>query len=99
MNFKQKFYDITGLIQQEFDRNVQIYGDKLQCRRGCSKCCSQIFNITMLDAYIIQEHIKSLPPEQQSELKSKAEEYLQNKNRTEVPLIKGDLGGLPCPAL
>jgi len=108
MNFKQKFYDITNLVQQEFNRNADKYGDKLQCRRGCSKCCSQIFNITLLDAYIIQEHIKSLPPERQAVLKSKAKEYLLNKH---LPLKKEVAGlsrtseaerggfGLPCPAL
>jgi Fe-S-cluster containining protein len=85
MNFKQKFYDITNLIQQEFDRNAEKYGSKLQCRKGCSQCCSQIFRITLLDAYIIQEHIKSLPPELQLHLKAKAEEYIRC-----LPLSKGE---------
>jgi Fe-S-cluster containining protein len=85
MNFTQKFYDITNLIQQEFDRNSEKYGSKLQCRKGCSQCCSQIFRITLLDEYIIQEHIKSLPEERQIELKSKAEEYIKN-----LPLTKGE---------
>lgn len=83
-DFKQKFYDITGLIQTEFDRNLEMYGDKIQCRKGCSKCCSQIFRITALDGWIISEHIKSLPKERQRELKQKAQRYKQ---------------GEPCPAL
>jgi len=90
-HFKNKFYDITGLIQKEFDRNLDIYGDKIQCGRGCSKCCSQIFRITNLDGWIIAEHVKSLPEERRNELKQKAKEYLKAK-----PLCKGEL---PCPAL
>ncbi|MCI0715030.1 MAG: YkgJ family cysteine cluster protein [Chlorobi bacterium] len=88
-DFKQKFYDITHLVQTEFDRSLELYGSKIQCRRGCSKCCSQIFRITPLDGWIIREHVKTLPLERQAELKQKAKEYLEK-----VPLIKGDLGGL-----
>jgi Fe-S-cluster containining protein len=112
MNFKQKFFDITELIQQEFDRNSEKYGDKLKCRKGCSQCCSQIFRITLLDAHMIKEHIKSLPLESQTVLKSKAEEYLKHKNKP-LPLNKGEYpkevnsqinaegvtNHLPCPAL
>src|SRR4030095_9595019 len=83
-DFKQKFFDISGLIQTEFDRNLQLYGDQIQCRKGCSKCCSQIFNITPLDAWIIREHLRSLPILQRDELKKRAEEYKK---------------GNPCPAL
>jgi Fe-S-cluster containining protein len=113
-NFKQKFYDITHLVQREFDRNLDMYGDKIQCRKGCSKCCSQIFRITKLDAWIISEHVKSMPQNKRETLQQKAREYIarltlskgewsktegvQNQNaasvpQTEVPLVKGDLGG------
>ncbi len=75
-SLSQKFFDITNLIQAEFDRNMDIYGDKIQCRRGCSKCCSQIFRITAIDGWIIAEHVKSLPEPRRSELQHKAREYL-----------------------
>ncbi len=96
-DFKQKFYDITSLIQAEFDRNLDIYGDKIQCRKGCSKCCSQIFNITQIDAWIIGEYVRSLPAEQREALQQKAREYLSH-----LPLDKGESAkreGVPCPAL
>jgi Fe-S-cluster containining protein len=91
-DFKQKFYDITSLIQVEFDRNLELYGDKIECRRGCSKCCSQIFRITKLDGFVISEHIRSLPEVRRNELQQKALEYLKNAasvRRTDTP----------CPAL
>lgn len=96
-DFKQKFFDITSLIQAEFDRNLDIYRDKIQCSRGCSKCCSQIFNITQIDAWIIGEHVRSLPAEQREALQQKAREYLSH-----LPLDKGESAkreGVPCPAL
>jgi|SRR4030095_122955 len=83
-DFKQKFYDISGLIQTEFDRNLQLYGNQIQCRKGCSKCCSQIFNITPLDAWIISGHVKSLTPGARNSLKASAGKYKK---------------GEPCPAL
>ncbi len=76
-DFKQKFYDITALIQQEFDRNMELYGDKIQCRKGCSQCCSQIFRITKLDGFMISEHVKSLPEPRKTELQQKAREYIK----------------------
>ena len=96
-DFKQKFYDITGLIQKEFDRNLEMYGDKIQCRKGCSKCCSQIFRITALDGWMIQEHVRSLPEPRKSELQQKAREYIDS-----LPLVEGESAkreGVPCPAL
>ena len=87
-DYKQKFYDITHLVQKEFERNLELYGDKIQCKKGCSKCCSQIFRITALDGWIISEHIKSLPPERQQELKQKAEDYI--KEMKALPFAKGE---------
>jgi Fe-S-cluster containining protein len=78
MDFRKKFYDITNLVQQEFDRNLELYGDKIQCRRGCSKCCSQIFRITPLDGWIITEYVRSLPAEERNRLIEKAREYLNH---------------------
>ncbi len=97
VNFKQKFFDITVLVQQEFDRNLSIYGEKIKCSRGCSKCCSQIFRITKLDGWIIGEHVRSLPETEREALKDKARSYLEH-----LPLSKGESAkreGVPCPAL
>jgi Fe-S-cluster containining protein len=107
-DFKKKFYDLTALIQTEFDRNLDMYGEKIQCRKGCSKCCSQIFRITPYDGWMISEYVKSLPESRRNELKQKALEYLET-----LPLTKGEYpqgegvlkqnhpgsSGLPCPAL
>ena len=91
-DFKQKFYDITSLIQSEFDRNLELYGDKIQCRKGCSKCCSQIFNITLIDAWVIGEHIRPLTQEQRESLQQKAREYIDN-------VASDRRADNPCPAL
>lgn len=107
-DFKQKFYDITALIQTEFDRNLELYGEKIQCKKGCSKCCSQIFRITPYDGWIISEHVKTLPETRKNELKQKALEYVETLPQTKGEYQQGeevlvqnpsDLSGIPCPAL
>ncbi len=106
--FGKKFYDITNLIQQEFDRNLQKYGEKIQCRRGCSQCCSQIFNITLIDGEVIKDYMKTLPFEKQSKLKRKAEDYVEKKNSIHPEAGNAFKGSsdefsvkprIPCPAL
>jgi Fe-S-cluster containining protein len=110
MDFKEKFFDITNLVQQEFDRNLELYGDKIKCGRGCSECCSQIFNITLLDGYIIQEHVKSLSSARQLELREKAKDYIEkkmlssetstgNSKMTDDERGFTDKPHIPCPAL
>jgi Fe-S-cluster containining protein len=104
-SLKHKFFDISHMIQEEFDRNLEKYGSKIQCRRGCSQCCSQIFNITLLDGYVIAEHVKNLPSERQKELKKKAKEYLGIRSKTGVLERKKSAAEfslkprIPCPAL
>lgn len=101
MEYKQKFFDITNLIQHEFSRNVAMYGDKIKCSRGCSECCSQIFGITLLDGFIIKEHVKSLPLTRQNELKEKAREFIRQEFSPgdDYDSKKDTKPRLPCPAL
>lgn len=99
-HFKKRFFDITELIQTEFDRNLEIYGDKIQCRPGCSKCCSQIFRITKLDGWMISEHLRSLPETRRNELQQKAREYLNQPGFSSHPFLTKEGSNIfPCPAL
>jgi len=98
-NFEESYLDISNMIQKEFDRNVRLYGDKIKCKRGCSKCCHQIFRITALDAFMIKYFLNSISGETRSDLKFRANQYtsarsLQNENEISVSEKM-----LPCPAL
>ena len=99
-SFNEKYFNITNLIQQEFERNINKYGDKIQCRKGCSQCCSQIFRITQLDAEIIKDYLNKTSIGEKNQLLEKASDYIfksrqeiQNENEYHK-VIK-----LPCPAL
>jgi Fe-S-cluster containining protein len=90
-SLKIKYFDLSSLIKHEFNRNVERYGEKINCRKGCSQCCSQIFNITLIDSQIISDHVKSIPQVQKDILRSKAIKYIEEK--------KHGISLIPCPAL
>jgi len=99
-SFIKRHSEITNLIQKEFERNLDKYGDKIRCCKGCSQCCHQIFNITLIDEYMIKKFVNNLSEEERNLLKSKAKNYLENFNADEDK--SGEYfkkPGMPCPAL
>lgn len=99
-SLRKKFTDISDKIQNEFDRNIQKYGDKIQCRKGCSQCCSQIFRITQTDAAIMKIHLIELPQETKDLLKKKSEAYnFKIKKNFNSPDEYYTEPKIPCPAL
>ncbi|MEP7146447.1 MAG: YkgJ family cysteine cluster protein [bacterium] len=99
-SFYKKYIDITGLIRTEFNRNVDLYDGKILCKKGCSQCCHQIFNITMVDANIIKSHMNSLTEEKVNLLKGKAKNYLENFYSNKKPEEEYfSIPNQPCPAL
>lgn len=96
----KKYIDLTDLIQKEFDRNVDKYGDKIKCRKGCSQCCTQIFRITQFDADVIKNHLNTVNTEFKNSLKKKAEDYLRKTTTGDLKAVDFfSEPTLPCPAL
>ena len=57
------------LLQQAddwFDHCLDVQGQQMACRRGCSGCCRGLFDITLLDAYLLQQGFNTLTTEQQN---------------------------------
>jgi Fe-S-cluster containining protein len=98
---------ISGEWDKEFDRNKAIYGEKIHCRKGCSECCSQMFQITELEAAYISRAVRMLAFDRQRQMKERARQYLHDREdllaRHGVPDAWGSLPKpglrLPCPAL
>jgi Fe-S-cluster containining protein len=103
------YANICRAVEEEFARNRELHGSRIQCRSGCTDCCSQLFQITEVEAAVVSEGIAALPEEQQQRLRAKAQTYLKERQR----LAKSLRGGvaeawgslpppgsrLPCPAL
>src|SRR6266567_3288383 len=98
---------IAAEWEVEFARNQRRYGETIHCRKGCSDCCSQMFQITELEAAYISRAVKELPPEARLRMEQRAREYLPKREALlesrDVPDAWGSLPPpglrLPCPAL
>jgi Fe-S-cluster containining protein len=98
---------ISADWDHEFARNKAIYGEKIHCRKGCSECCSQLFQITELEAAYISRAVKTMPPEQRARMKERARQYLCDREALTASHDFPDAWGslpkpglrLPCPAL
>ncbi|TFH55511.1 MAG: hypothetical protein E4G91_10380, partial [Candidatus Zixiibacteriota bacterium] len=57
--------EYQALLQQVdawFDRCQAAFGPELiRCRRGCSECCRGLFDITLLEAALLQQGVALLP--------------------------------------
>lgn len=95
---------VCAKANAEFDRALKVHGDRIQCGPGCSSCCSQIFQITEVEAARISAHVKSLPAARREELQAKARTNLLERAKLFPAGEKwGDTvergRGVPCAAL
>jgi Fe-S-cluster containining protein len=101
------YLQVAAEWEAEFNRNKRQYGEKIHCRKGCTECCSQLFQITEVEAAYISKAVRKLPAEQRERLRKRASVYLpQRENllaQNNVPDAWGSLPPpglrLPCPAL
>ncbi len=70
------YEDLLAEVDQEFKRVSNIFIDRMQCRKGCSSCCSQLFPISAIEAAHISRAVKELPPDVQEGMRRKAHDYL-----------------------
>ncbi|MCI0528789.1 MAG: hypothetical protein L0Y56_15230, partial [Nitrospira sp.] len=100
---------ILNLVEKEFNRNLQVYADRMQCRKGCFSCCHQVFRISLMDAAVLSRAVKKLDPTIRAKLQAKARAYLEakeeliQKRAAETGLEEDEAPTvglrLPCPVL
>ncbi len=94
-------------VDAEFRRVYQLFADRMQCRRGCSMCCSQMFSISLIEAAYISRAVKKLPEAERERLQAAARSYIaQAKKLTGADESDGEESitprpglRLPCPSL
>jgi Fe-S-cluster containining protein len=102
-----QFLEIAAEWEAEFARNKREYGERIHCRQGCTDCCSQMFQITEIEADYISQGIKRLPQNERESLRERALQYGLQRERilttSNAPDVWGSLPPpglrLPCPAL
>ena len=71
------YEEMLSKVDQEFNRVRDIFIDRMQCRRGCSSCCSQLFSISAIEAAYISKALKELDPESRELMRRNALAYLE----------------------
>ena len=115
ITFKVNAYrQLLAEVDVWFMACLQAGGTTLSCRSGCSSCCRALFDITLLDAWLLKEAFVDLPSDVQkqilsrcrprlSELRSRWPElshpYLLNALPKEEWLAMPEEDQTPCPLL
>ncbi len=114
-NIYRQYEKLLADVDWEFDRVRNVFIERMQCRNGCSSCCSQLFPISVIEAAYISRAVKQLDPATQEKMKGQARAYLADLTGAEfdegqdieahsdqVSAALDRLVGrhhIPCPAL
>jgi len=60
-HLEHEYRRLLDSIDQWFARCLEIGGEMLACRAGCSSCCRGLFDITLLDAFLLKRAFAKLP--------------------------------------
>jgi Fe-S-cluster containining protein len=109
------YTDLLSAVDKEFNRVREIFIDRMQCAKGCSSCCNQLFSISAIEAAYISRGVKDLEPNARTEMCVRALAYLRELTGVEPDDTQGieahsrivehalnELVGrhyIPCPAL
>jgi Fe-S-cluster containining protein len=95
-----QFLEIAAEWESEFARNKKEYGERIHCRRGCTDCCSQMFQITEIEAAYISQAMKCLPANERENLRERARQYeAQRQAILTTRNVPNAWGSLPPPGL
>ena len=75
----------VSAVDAEFGRVYQRFAERMQCRRGCSMCCSQMFSISRIEAAYISRAVCSMPETERERLRENARRYV-----TEARTLSGN---------
>jgi uncharacterized protein len=72
----RSYQEHATAVDAEFRRVSARFADRMQCRRGCSMCCSQMFSISLIEAACVSRAVKALPAARRESLRAAARAYL-----------------------
>lgn len=77
MTIFTEYKNLLGEIDRWFSRCQEQHSKEITCRDGCSECCRGLFDITILDATLLQSGFAELPATDKAAVLHKAEGVLQ----------------------
>lgn len=54
-NLLTPYRELLGEVDDWFCRSSLAAGEQIACQRGCSACCRGLFDITLLDAFVLND--------------------------------------------
>jgi len=72
-----EYQSLLNTVDTWFARCKAACGAQIQCAAGCSACCRGLFDISLLDAFLLQTGFRRLSPERQKTIRAKSEERLR----------------------
>ena len=82
---------LLAAVDAWFAGCLQHTGAHIRCAEGCSACCRGLFDITLLDALLLQEGLRTLSPAVQEAVRFKAKGFL--------PVLRRRWPGFAAPYL
>ncbi|HSP77555.1 MAG TPA: YkgJ family cysteine cluster protein, partial [Myxococcaceae bacterium] len=71
---RERYLELSGKVDQFFERVHARYGAVMQCRAGCSACCQAGLSVTSVEASLLREGLATLPAEVRERLARQARE-------------------------
>ncbi|WP_235606770.1 YkgJ family cysteine cluster protein [Syntrophotalea acetylenivorans] len=90
-NILRHYQTLLTSVDQWFSRCKESFEGQIHCAAGCAACCRGLFDITLLDAFLLQSGFNRLSPERQKTVRAKAEKRLRQ--------LQSDWSGFQHPYL
>lgn len=76
-----QYREVLETVDAWFARCKLEAGDHIRCDKGCSSCCRGLFDITLLDAYLLQMGFLQLPETRRRQVLVKVQQRLRQLQR------------------
>jgi Fe-S-cluster containining protein len=93
----QYYQELINKVDQLFIDIKKEYSSEINCVEKCRDCCSNVFNISIIEGFYLTKGLKTLHPEDIAKIKQNilsVKELLQKQNNKELiacPLLINDL--------
>jgi Fe-S-cluster containining protein len=71
-----RYRELLAEVDTWFSYCSLVAGDQISCKRGCSACCRGLFDITLLDACLLQDGFKRLSPSKKRSVRISARQKI-----------------------
>lgn len=71
-----RYQALLSTVDAWFSRSQRTFPGEVHCARGCSACCRGLFDVTLLDGFLLQVGISCLSQDRQQAIEEKARQRL-----------------------